>query len=77
MAEHVLDRLYSAGLSVSISTDARTITDITLEQEYQNVREAFGWTDQQFLRCNLNAVQASFIPDDLKKKLSSRLRSGA
>jgi adenosine deaminase len=77
MTEHVLDPLYRAGLSVGISTDARTITDITLEQEYQNLREAFGWTDEQFLQCNLNAVQASFIPDDLKKKLSSRLRSGA
>lgn len=77
MTEHVLDRLYRAGLSVSISTDARTITNITLEQEYQHLRNAFGWTDEQFLQCNLNAVQAAFIPDDLKRSLSSRLRSGA
>jgi adenosine deaminase len=74
MAEHALDALYRAGLSVGISTDARTITDITLEQEYQNMRTAFGWTDQEFLRCNLNAVGAAFIPDDLKEKLSMRLR---
>jgi adenosine deaminase len=77
MAEHVLDRLYRAGLSVSISTDARTITDITLEQEYENLRRTFGWTDEDFLQINLNALQASFIPDELKAKLSSRLRSSA
>jgi adenosine deaminase len=77
MAEHTLDQLYRAGLSVSISTDARTITDITLEQEYENLRHAFGWNDQHFLQCNLNAIQASFIPDELKGRLSSRLRSGA
>jgi adenosine deaminase len=74
MAEHALDALYCAGLSVSISTDARTITDITLEQEYENMRRAFGWTDEKFLKCNLNAVEAAFIPDDLKKQLSARLR---
>lgn len=74
MAEHALDALYRAGLSVGISTDARTITDITLEQEYENMRNAFGWTNEEFLQCNLNAVEAAFIPDDLKKKLSGRLR---
>lgn len=76
MSEHALDALYRAGLSVGISTDARTITDITLEQEYQNMRAAFGWTNEEFLQCNLNAVEAAFIPEDLKKKLSGRLRDG-
>jgi adenosine deaminase len=74
MAEHALDALYRAGLSVGISTDARTITDITLEREYENMRNAFGWTNEEFLQCNLNAVEAAFIPDDLKKILSQRLR---
>ncbi len=75
MAEHVLDQLYRAGLSVSINTDARTITDITLEEEYENLRKAFGWKDHDFTRCNLNALEASFIPDDLKRTLSARIRS--
>lgn len=74
MAEHVLDALYRAGLSVGISTDARTITDITLEQEYANMRKTFGWTNEEFLQCNLNAVEAAFVSDNLKKKLSDRLR---
>ena len=77
MTDHALDQLQRSGLSVSVSTDARTITDITLEQEYQNLRGAFGWTDDLFLQCNLNAIQAAFIPDDLKRSLTSRLRSDA
>jgi adenosine deaminase len=76
MAEHALDTLYRAGLSVGISTDARTITDVTLEQEYENMRQAFGWTDQELLECNLNALRAAFISNDLKHKLELRLRSG-
>lgn len=74
MAEHALDALYRAGLSVGISTDARTITDITLEQEYENMRNTFGWTNEELMQCNLNAVEAAFIPEDLKKKLSAQLR---
>jgi adenosine deaminase len=74
MAEHALDALYRAGLSVGISTDARTITDITLEQEYQNMRDTFGWTNKELLQCNLNAIKAAFVPDEVKKKLSERLR---
>jgi adenosine deaminase len=74
MAEHALDALYQAGLSVGISTDARTITDITLEQEYQNMRNTFGWTNEEFLQCNLNSVEAAFVPEDLKEKLTRRLR---
>jgi adenosine deaminase len=74
MAEHALDALYRAGLSVGISTDARTITDITLEQEYQNMRTVFGWRNEEFLQCNLNAVEAAFIPNNVKKRLSERLR---
>jgi adenosine deaminase len=75
MSDHPVDRLYRAGISVGINTDARTITDITLEQEYDHLRRAFGWTDGQFLQCNLNALQAAFISDDLKSQLSARLRT--
>ena len=59
---HALDKLYRSGLSVSISTDARTITDITLEEEYDKVRREFGWTDQDFVRCNLMALKAALYP---------------
>ncbi|MGE5111024.1 MAG: adenosine deaminase [Acidobacteriaceae bacterium] len=76
MAGHALDDLYRAGLSVGISTDARTITDVTLEQEYEKMRQVFGWTDQELLQCNLNALRAAFVPDDLKHKLELRLKSG-
>jgi adenosine deaminase len=70
---HALDKLYRSGLSVSISTDARTITDITLEQEYEKIRREFGWTDQDFLRCNLMALEAAFIPEEIKKQLARQL----
>ncbi|MBU4485121.1 adenosine deaminase [bacterium] len=71
--DHPIDRLLKAGVSVGINTDARTLTNITLTQEYQKLHEVFGWGVDDFMQCNLNAVQAAFIPEKLRKKLESCL----
>lgn len=76
LTNHPVNELFRSGVSIGINTDARTITDVTLEQEYEQLRRVFGWTDGHLLRCNLNAVEAAFIPDSLKQKLRSRLQSG-
>ncbi len=73
-ADHPIDTLYRAGLSVGVNTDTRTITNITLTQEYQKLHQTFGWTAAHFLRCNLNAIKAAFIPEKLKKALSRKMR---
>ena len=72
---HALDKLYRSGLSVSISTDARTITDITLEEEYEKIRREFGWTDHDFVRCNLMALEAAFIPEEMRSTLTERIKN--
>jgi adenosine deaminase len=73
MADHPVDRLYRAGVSVGINTDARTMVDVTLDDEYARLGATFGWTSEQLLACNLNAVRAAFIPDALKRALADRL----
>lgn len=60
-SEHPVDRLFRAGVSMGINTDTRTITNITLNQEYQRLHETFGWGLTHFLRCNLDAIDAAFI----------------
>ena len=74
-AEHAVDRLYRAGVSLGISTDTRTITNVTLEQEYARLREHFAWTDAEFLACNREALRAAFIEEDVRERLLTRLRS--
>ncbi len=74
--DHPIDRLYGAGLSVGVNTDARTVTDITLTQEYEKLQRVFGWGPEHFLRCNLAALQAAFIPDALKQRLTDRVVEG-
>ena len=75
-ADHPINRLYDAGLSLSVNTDARTITDITLAQEYEKLHQVFAWDSEHFLQCNLNAMRSSFLPEAAKKRLENRLREG-
>jgi adenosine deaminase len=74
-ADHPVDRLLRAGVSLGISTDTRTITTVTLEQEYARLREHFGWTDEELLACNREALRAAFLEDAVRVRLLGRLEA--
>jgi adenosine deaminase len=71
--DHPVDKLKKAGVSLNINTDCRTIVDITLNGEYQKLHTTFGWKKQDFYECNVNALKAAFIPEELKGKLMEQL----
>ena len=75
-AEHAVDELYRAGVPLSISTDTRTITNITLTEEYRNLEQHFGWTAADLAACNQAAIDAAFAPESTKSELRERLRRG-
>ena len=72
-AGHPIDKLYRAGLSVGVNTDARTISNITLSQEYEKMHQTFGWEPEDFLHCNRNALKAAFVSDDVRSRLMAEL----
>lgn len=76
LAGHPVDRLRRAGVSVGLNTDGRTITDITLAEEYRRVAEAFAWTPADLLRCNLDALDAAFVDGGTRDRLRERLVAG-
>jgi adenosine deaminase len=59
-----------------VNTDARTISNITLSQEYAKLHETFGWEAEDFFQCNKNALNAAFVHDDVPEKLLARLAEG-
>ena len=61
---------------MGVNTDTRMIANVTLTQEYEKLHSAFGWTEQHFLRCNLNALAAAFLSEDVKVRLEERIRAG-
>lgn len=72
--DHPVDKLYRAGVKMSVSTDTRTITDLTLTDEYKNIEKVFGWKAADFYQCNVNALKAAFIPQELRDGLLVRLK---
>jgi len=72
--EHPVNSLFSSGVPLGISTDARTITNITLSEEYRRLRAHFGWGRAEFLACNLEALHAAFVEDSVKQAVSQKLR---
>ncbi|MBX3083483.1 MAG: adenosine deaminase [Anaerolineae bacterium] len=73
--EHCIDRLYREGLSLGISTDNRTLTPVTLTREYEKMAATFGWGKQDFQKCNVNALNAAFVPQPIKDDLLRRLNA--
>jgi adenosine deaminase len=72
---HPVDKLYRAGISVGINTDARTISNVTLTEEYERLRRHFGWGRKELLACNLEAVRAAFVPEPARERLAARLQA--
>ncbi|CAN5793967.1 hypothetical protein BH10BAC3_BH10BAC3_21060 [soil metagenome] len=67
--DHTADKIYIAGVSMNINTDARTILNVTLASEYKMLEEIFNWGIDHFRKCNLEAIDHSFATDDIKAKV--------
>ncbi len=70
---HPADKIYRSGLSMSINTDARTISDTSLSREYQILTRVFGWEKAHFLRCNLEAIRHAFTSEEKKTILKEKM----
>jgi len=71
--DHPLDRIYRHGVSMSINTDCRTISDVSLSSEYNLVNKVFNWEKQQFLHCCLEAIRHSFCDAATKEMLRQKV----
>ncbi len=73
MAEHNIDNIYKNGISLSVNTDGRSLSDVTLCDEYEHMRESFNWQLKDYLAVNLFAVEAAFAEGDTKLELKKKL----
>ncbi len=71
---HPVNRLLESGIKLSINTDARTITNITLTEEYQKLADTFHWDSAVLFQTNISALDASFIPESEKSELRNTLQ---
>lgn len=70
---HPLREMIDNGLIITINTDNRTVSGITLSDEYEKIQKAFNLEGKDFYILNQNAIEASFLPrkekDELEKEL--------
>ena len=66
LAAHPVRRMLEAGLSVSVSTDNRLMSGVTLSGELAAIHVAPGLSTAQLALTMRNAVAASFLPPDVR-----------
>jgi adenosine deaminase len=64
LADHPLPYLLRSGVPVTLSTDDRTVSDLTLAREYANVSSVLGVTDAELWQMNMHALRVAFLHHD-------------
>lgn len=72
---HPIKQLVDNGVLVTINTDNRTVSNTNLNKEYELLRKTFGFSDEDFLKFNLNAINCAFISEDEKRLLREEILS--
>ena len=72
--EHPIKKLIEKGAIVSINTDNRTVSNITLTDEYKNLMDNFGFTIHDFCKFNLDAIDYAFIDEDTKNLIRENIK---
>lgn len=73
---HHADIIYQKGVPMSLNTDGRSLSDVSLTDEYTSMHRFFNWGAQEFLNCNLNAIDAAFTDDETKARLREKMMRG-
>ncbi len=73
IVNHSADLLYRSGISLGINTDTRTISNVTLDDEYGVMVQNFGWGPDMLLKCNLEAIEHAFCPPEWKRGFREKI----
>ena len=69
MTEHPIDLLHQEGVPTTVSTDARTCLDITLDSELELLTTVHGWDRDRHVEAQRAAVRAAFVPGQRRTEL--------
>jgi adenosine deaminase len=69
LQDHPLKRFHEQGIKVTISTDSRTVSNVTLTQEYQTVARVLGCTREEISAMNLQALDGGFSDEVTRARL--------
>lgn len=72
--EHPIKDLYDKGIDISINTDNKTVSNVSLNDEYIKLFNAFNFSLNDFKKINQSALKYAFLSDDEKDKLLMQLQ---
>jgi len=73
ISEHSFGKLYELGFNVTINTDNRLMSDISMSEEINNVVESFNLSEKDIRKITKNTIQAGFVKSELKNKLLEKI----
>ena len=70
---HPFDLLYQLGFKVTVNTDNRLMSGVTLTGEFELLVDTFGYDLGDLLELTLNAVDAAFLPLEDREALAEHI----
>jgi len=70
ISEHPIDLLHQLGFFITVNTDNRLMSGVTLTGEFELLAETFGYDLNTVLELTLNAVDAAFLPMEAREQLA-------
>lgn len=75
LADHPLARLHRSGLSVTLSTDDRTVSGVSLTEEYRRVATALALEPSELAAIAVNGFRRGFGPQAVTRRLATEAES--
>ena len=69
LAEHPVDRLHRLGFAVTLNTDNRLMSGVSVTSEIADVAATFGWTWDDVLTVTERALDGAFLDDGERARL--------
>lgn len=64
---HPAKKLLDAGALVTLNTDNMVLANITIETEYDHALNECGFEYNDLIKCNINSIKSSFMPEEDKQ----------
>ncbi|CEA07430.1 Aminodeoxyfutalosine deaminase [Arthrobacter saudimassiliensis] len=74
--EHPIDLLFQTGFQVTVNTDNRLMSGVSLTDEFELLVETFDYDLDDILELTMNAVNAAFLPLEEREVLAAYITEG-
>ncbi len=71
--DHPIKKFLDKGIKLSINTDNKTVSNVSLNEEYLKLHEVLGFTIDDFKKTNQYALEFTFLSEEEKEELRAQI----